>query len=55
MSINYDLFVINPQNNDTTLEQFRDCVYDALQRMDERLNIIEGLLKDGTDNGANQD
>lgn len=40
-SIDYDLYVINPQNTDTTLEQLRDCIYDALKRIDERLNIIE--------------
>lgn len=30
MSLDYDLFVINPENKNTTPEQFRDCVYDAL-------------------------
>lgn len=47
MSIDYDLFVINAQNKDTTPEQLRDCIYDALKRMDERLNIIESLLNKG--------
>ena len=47
MSIDYDLFVINAQNKDTTSEQLRNCIYDALKRMDERLNIIESLLKKG--------
>lgn len=44
--MDYDLYVINAQNKDTTEEQFRDCVYDALTRLNERLNIIESLLKD---------
>lgn len=44
MSIDYDLFVINVDNKDTTPEQFRDCTYDALRRIDERLNIIECRL-----------
>ena len=43
-SIDYDLYVINAQNTDTTPEQIRDCVYDALQRIDERLNIIESWI-----------
>lgn len=43
-SIDYDLYVINPQNTDTTLEQLRDCIYDALKRIDERLNIIESWI-----------
>lgn len=50
MSIDYDLFVINAQNKDTTPEQLRDCIYDALKRMDERLNIIESLLNKGEQN-----
>lgn len=44
MSLDYDLFVINPENGDTTSEQFRDCIYDALQRIDERLTKIEGKI-----------
>lgn len=55
MSIDYDLFVINAQNKDTTPEQLRGCIYDALQRIDERLNIIEGLLNNGKDDSAHQD
>lgn len=37
MSIDYDLFVINPENKDTTFEQFRDCVYDALSELNKRV------------------
>lgn len=37
MSLDYDLFVINPENKNTTPEQFRDCVYDALSRINELL------------------
>lgn len=55
MSIDYDLFVINAENQNTTPEQFRDCVYDALQRLDERLNIIESLLKKGIGKDAEED
>lgn len=46
-SIDYDLYVINAQNKDTTPEQLRDCIYDALKRIDERLNIIEAYKKGG--------
>lgn len=42
--IDYDLYVINAGNRDTTPEQLRDCIYDALQRIDERLNIIESWI-----------
>lgn len=52
MSIDYDLFVINTQNKDTTPEQLRDCIYDALKRTDERLNIIESLLKENNSGDA---
>lgn len=43
-SIDYDLYVINAQNKDTTSEQLRDCIYDALTRINERLNIIESWI-----------
>lgn len=46
-NIDYDLFVINAQNKDTTMEQLRDCIYDALTRIHERLNIIESYLEKG--------
>ena len=42
--LDYDLFVINAQNVDTTPEQLRDCLYDALTRIDARLNIIEDYI-----------
>lgn len=29
-SLDYDLFVIDPTNQDSTPEQIRDCIYDAL-------------------------
>lgn len=49
-NIDYDLYVINAQNKDTTSAQLRDCIYDALQRIDERLNIVEGWInKEGHD------
>lgn len=43
-SFDYDLHVIDAQNTDTTLEQLRDCIYDALTRIDERLNAIEEYM-----------
>ncbi len=42
MSIDYDLFVIDAQNKETTPEQLRDCIYDAIERLDERLKRLEG-------------
>lgn len=36
MSIDYDLFVIDPKNKDTTPEQLRDCIFDALTELDRR-------------------
>lgn len=35
-SLDYDLYVIDPNNKDTTPEQLRDCIYDALKVLDER-------------------
>lgn len=46
MSIDYDLYVIDPKNKNTTTEQLRACLYDALQRIDERLNIAEGHINE---------
>lgn len=45
--MDYDLYVINAQNKDTTPEQLRDCIYDALTRIDERLKIIENPINKG--------
>lgn len=45
MSIDYDLFVIDAQNKDTTPEQLQDCIYDAIERLDERLKRVEGENK----------
>ena len=41
MSIDYDLFVIDPNNKDTTSEQFRDCVYDALSVLQKEINQLK--------------
>lgn len=40
-SIDYDLYVIRPNNEDTTPEQLRDCLYDALEKLDERIKELE--------------
>lgn len=45
MSLDYDLFVIDPENKNTTPEQLRDCIHDALTRLDERLEKLEKLDK----------
>lgn len=44
MSIDYDLFVIDPNNKDTTSEQFRDCVFDALQNLNNKVEALKKLL-----------
>jgi hypothetical protein len=36
LNLDYDLFVIDPNNKDSTPEQLRDCIYDALKILDER-------------------
>lgn len=43
--MDYDMYVINPNNTDATFGQLRDCIYDALQRIDDRLGIIEAWIK----------
>lgn len=40
-SIDYDLFVIDSQNTDTTQEQLRDCIKDALEQIISRLKKLE--------------
>lgn len=34
-SLDYDLFVLNPENKDTTPEQYRECLYDVLNQIVE--------------------
>ena len=36
LNLDYDLFIIDPNNKDSTLEQIRDCIYDSLKILDER-------------------
>lgn len=40
-SLDYDLFVIDPSNRDTTMEQFRDCLYDAIEKLKTRVEQLE--------------
>ena len=40
-SLDYDLFVINSQNTDTTQEQLRDCIRDAIEQIISRLKKLE--------------
>lgn len=40
-SLDYDLFVIDSQNADTTQEQLRDCMKDALEQIISRLKKLE--------------
>lgn len=34
-SLDYDLFVLNPENKSTTSEQYQECLYDALKQIVE--------------------
>lgn len=38
------LFVINPNNLDTTDRQLRDCIYDAIEELAERIVKLNGRL-----------
>ena len=40
-SLDYDLFVIDSQNANTTQEQIRDCMKDALEQIISRLKKLE--------------
>lgn len=41
MNIDYDLFVIDPENEDTTPEQLRACLHDALTVLEKRVTNLE--------------
>lgn len=41
----YDLFVIDQNNKNTTPEQLRDCIKDALENIDQRLQKQEKLME----------
>lgn len=41
MSLDYDLYVIDSNNKNTTMRQLRDCLKDALETLDVRLDRIE--------------
>lgn len=45
MSIDYDLFVIDAENEETTPRQLRDCMKDALENIDKRLAKQEKLME----------
>lgn len=40
-SLDYDLFVIDSRNTDTTQEQLRDCIKDALEQIIRHLKELE--------------
>lgn len=40
-SLDYDLYVIDSENTDTTQEQLRDCIKDALEQIISRLKELE--------------
>ena len=40
-NIDYDLFVLDPKNRQTKVYQFRDCVYAAIEELDERTKKLD--------------
>ena len=40
-SLDYDLYVIDSENTDTTQEQLRDCIKDALEQIIRHLKELE--------------
>lgn len=40
-SLDYDLYVIDSENTDTTQEQLRDCIKDALEQIISHLKELE--------------
>lgn len=40
-SLDYDLYVIDSRNTDTTQEQLRDCIKDAIEQIISRLKRLE--------------
>lgn len=58
MGLDYDLYVIDPTNHDTSMYQLRDCLKDAIDELakrtaslSERLNKLENE-SDAADNNA---
>lgn len=43
--LDYDMYVINPNNSDTTFGQLRDCMHDALEIIDGRLRVVEEWIR----------
>lgn len=41
MSIDYELFVIRSNNRDTTESQLRDCIADAIENLELRIEKLE--------------
>ena len=43
--IDYDLFVLDPENPDTRDHQYRDCLHDAVKTLNQRVENLESALK----------
>ena len=48
MSIDYDLFIIKSDNEDTTHSQLRDCIADAIENLQLRIELLENGDKEKT-------
>lgn len=44
-NIDYDLFVIDPRNEDSAMYQIRDCIKDVLEVLEERVAELERKVK----------
>lgn len=51
MSLDYDLYVIDPANNDTRMSQLRDCLKDAIDELAKRTAVLSDRLNK-LENGA---
>ena len=45
-NIDYDLFVLDPKNMQTKVYQFRDCVYAAIEELDERTKKLDKRISE---------
>ena len=45
-NLDYDLFVIDPKNDKTSLVQLRDCIYHAIKELDRRTGKAKGVKQE---------
>lgn len=42
--IDYDLFILDPENPDTMDYQYKECLYDAIRTLNQRVENLESAL-----------